>query len=206
MQYEDRYLKVCESLKKLIEKTNEPLEGNCLYRHLSFDQWGVLLNKRMNYQKAVQGKKLICEIGFNAGHSFLAMILANPSAHYVLFDLGSHTYARPCFEYLKKLFPQTSIDIFWGDSRQTLADYHKRHPEIVFDLIHIDGGHRSKVYSTDWKNSLDTISVGGLLIFDDTDNEKINAFIDKEILRGVVREADDFLKTYGYKHRLLEKI
>lgn len=205
MEHEEEYSKICDKLKELIEKTGEPLEGNCVYRHLSFDQWDVLTNKRINYQKAVKGAKLICEIGFNAGHSVLAMILVNPNAHYVLFDLGEHAYARPCFEYIKKIFPETNIEIFWGDSRETLANYHKQHPETVFDLVHIDGGHRSAVYSVDWKNSLDLTSSGSLLIFDDTDSAKINAFIDKEIERGIVKEAAGFLPTFGYEHRILER-
>jgi predicted O-methyltransferase YrrM len=205
MKHGDDYLKICDDLKKLIEKTGEPLEGNCMYHHLSFDQWDVLLNKRINYQRAAEEKKFICEIGFNAGHSVLAMLLANPHAQYVLFDLGAHAYTRPCFEYLKRLFPHTLIDIFWGDSRKTLAEYHKNNPAIVFDLIHIDGGHTSEVYSVDWKNSLEATSSGSLLIFDDTDNKKISAFIDTEIKKGVVSEVEGFLKTAGYEHRILEK-
>lgn len=205
MEKEEEYSKICDDLKDLIKETGEPLEGNCVYRHLSFDQWDVLLNKRINYQKAAKEKKFISEIGFNAGHSVLAMILANPNAHYVLFDLGTHAYARPCFEYLKKTFSQTAMEIFWGDSRETLAAYHKEHPEAVFDLMHIDGGHRSEVYIVDWKNSLDVTSSGSLIIFDDTDTEKINAFLDKEIKKGIVSETTGFLKTSGYEHRIFER-
>ena len=205
MEHETEYSKICDDFKDLIEKTGELPEGNCMYRHLSFDQWDLLLNKRVNYQKAVKGRKFICEIGFNAGHSVLAMILANPHAHYVLFDLGTHVYARPCFDHLKKIFPQTSIEIFWGDSRETLAAYHKENPKAVFDLIHIDGSHRSEVYKVDWKNSLDVTSSGSLIIFDDTDSPKINAFLDEEIEKGIVRDSIGFLKTSGYEHRILER-
>jgi len=205
MEYEEEYSKICDDLKELIEKTGELLEGNCVYRHMSFDKWDVLLNKRINYQKAVKGKKFICEIGFNAGHSVLAMIMANPNAHYVLFDLGIHAYTRPCFEYLKKTFPQTTMEIFWGDSRKTLPVYHKKYPEVVFDLVHIDGGHRGEIYTIDWKNSLDVTSSGSLIIFDDTDNAKINVFTDKKIEKGIVSKATGFLKTFGYEHRILER-
>lgn len=205
MKHEQKYTKICEELKKLIEKTGEPLEGNCLYRHHSFNQWDVLLNKRINLQKAAKGKTHIGEIGFNAGHSILTMILVNPKAQYVLFDLGIHTYARPCFEYLKKLFPKTKIEIFWGDSRETVAQYNENYPGVIFDLIHIDGGHTSEIYTVDWKNSLAATNSGSLLIFDDTDNRKINMFIDEEIAKGVVSEVSGFLETTGYEHRILEK-
>ena len=75
----------------------------------------------------------------------------------------------------------------------------------MFDLIHIDGGHQSEVYIVDWKNSLNVTSRGSLIIFDDTDNTKISTFIDREIEKGNVIEAPDFLETYGYKHRILER-
>ena len=206
MKHEDKYLKICNGLKRLIKKTGEPLEGNCMYHHLSLKPWDCLLNKRKNYQKIATNKNKICEIGFNAGHSLLTMLLVNPDAKYVLFDLGSHKYSKPCFEYLKTKFPNTKMDIVWGDSRVTLLNYHLSKPKTKFDVIHIDGGHAYEVYSKDWKHSLQMIQKGGILIFDDTDNSRISSFIDKQIKRGVVKEADGYLETFGYKHRILIKI
>jgi len=177
-----------------------------MYHHLSLKPWDCLLNKRKNYQKIATNKNKICEIGFNAGHSLLTMLLVNPDAKYVLFDLGSHKYSKPCFEYLKTKFPNTKMDIVWGDSRVTLLNYHLSKPKTKFDVIHIDGGHAYEVYSKDWKHSLQMIQKGGILIFDDTDNSRISSFIDKQIKRGVVKEADGYLETFGYKHRILIKI
>ena len=37
----------------------------------------------------------ICETGFNAGHSSLIWLLANPTAKVYSFDLGEHDYSRP---------------------------------------------------------------------------------------------------------------
>jgi predicted O-methyltransferase YrrM len=205
MEQEDEYLKICDEIKKLIEESGEPLEGNCMYRHLTLEPWDCLLSKRKNYQSIAKGRKMICEIGFNAGHSLLAMMLVNPTARYVLFDLGVHKYAKPCFEYLKKEFPDTQMEIMWGDSRHTIPTYHHENPHILFDVIHIDGGHKQEVYVVDWENSLNITSSGSILIFDDTDNKKISAFIDKEIEKGIVHEPDGFLETFGYQHRILVK-
>lgn len=206
MDQEEEYLEICEELKKIIEETHEPLEGNCVYKHLSFEVWDCLLNKRKNYRAVVKGKNKICEIGFNAGHSILAMMLVNPSAHYILFDLGIHRYSKLCFEYLKKRLPDVKMEIIWGDSRDTVPIYHLNNPEIMFDVVHIDGGHKQEVYSIDWKNSIDISMSGSFLIFDDTDNEKINLFIDTEIKKGIVTEADGFLETFGYEHRILVRV
>lgn len=205
MEHEIEYLEICEELKKLIGGTGEPLEGNCMYQHLSFEPRDCLLNKRINFQTLAKNKKNICEIGFNAGHSLLAMLLVNHDAKYVLFDLGSHKYAKPCFEYLQARFPDTDIKIIWGDSRVTLHEYYLSHPGIIFDLIHIDGSHKHDIYSKDWENSLPIVSKGGILVFDDTDNIKISAFVDTEIEKGVVKEANGFLETFGYQHRILIK-
>lgn len=205
MEKEAEYLGFCEELKKLIEATGEPLEGNCMYRHLTFEPWDCLLNKRINYQTVAKQASSVCEIGFNAGHSILAMILVNPGAEYVLFDLGDHKYAAACFEYLQSRFPETRLEMTWGDSRTTLSDYRNEHPLKRFDVLHIDGSHKSDVYKRDWENALHMVSKDGILIFDDTDNVKISAFIDGEIKAGNVHEADGFLRTSGYEHRILIK-
>lgn len=202
MEHEDRYLQICEDLKKIVEKTGEALEGNCMYKHLSFEQWDCLLNKRKNYQILAKNKKMICEIGFNAGHSLLSMILVNPYAKYTLFDLGNHAYSMPCFEYLKNKFPEVDMEILWGDSRNTLPLYHTEHPSRVFDLLHIDGGHKYEVYSADLTNSLKLTSVGSTIIFDDTDNKKISAFLDVEMVKHSLEEINNLMKTSGYEHRV----
>lgn len=203
MDQEKGYFEICEELKKIIEETGELLEGNCVYKHLSFEKWDCLLNKRENYRTVAKQKNTICEIGFNAGHSILAMMLVNPTAHYVLFDLGTHKYSRPCFEYIKKRLPEVKMEIIWGDSRDTVPTYHSHNADAVFEVIHIDGSHKQEIYSLDWKNSLEMSKKGTFLVFDDTDNKKINLFIDTEIEKGIVKEADGFLETYGYQHRVL---
>lgn len=205
MDNEVEYLEICDELKVIIEKTGEPLEGNCMYQHLSLEPLDCLLNKRMNLQTVSKNKKSICEIGFNAGHSLLAMLLVNPYAKYILFDIGTHKYSKPCFEYLKEKFPKTNIIMVWGDSGITLPEYHKLYPGATFDVIHIDGSHKYEIYSKDWENSLALVLEGGLIIFDDTDNVKISAFIDSEIEKGVVNEVGSLLETFGYKHRILVK-
>ncbi|MDP1625051.1 MAG: class I SAM-dependent methyltransferase [bacterium] len=202
MEQETEYLSICDELEKIIVEIGEPLEGNCFYRHLSLERWECLKNKRRNYQTAVAGKKTVGEVGFNAGHSILAMLLVNPAARYTLFDLGEHAYSRPCFEYIKARFPQTIIEVLWGDSRLTMPKYIQENPRNSFDLIHIDGGHKSEVYTKDWINSLLLIKEGGLLIFDDSDNKKIGIFLDSQISNQSVSEVGGYLKTFGYEHRI----
>jgi len=201
---EIEYELICGELQKIIKNIGEPLEGNCVYKHLSFDRWDYLDNKRKYYRKICLGKKRICEIGFNAGHSILAMLLINPTAKYTLFDLGEHKYSRPCFEYLEQKFKDVNLSILWGDSTETFPNFICNNPE-PFDLIHIDGSDKSEVYTQDWVNSMKVITNGDHIIFDDTDNKKISAFIDSQVTKGIVKECYDFLPTFGYEHRILIK-
>ena len=202
----DDFGKICLEIESIIKEIGEPLEGNCVYEHQTLNQMECLLNKRLNYESLSKKCTSICEIGFNAGHSLLSMMLSNQNAKYISFDLGIHLYSKPCFEFLKNKFSSTHLDIFWGDSRVTIPDFITKNPNTKFDLIHIDGSHRSEVYKEDWKNSLELSHPGTFIIFDDSDNPKISLFIDEQILSGEVIESKEVLETFGYKHRILIKI
>jgi hypothetical protein len=202
----DDFGSICVEIESIVKEIGEPLEGNCVYEHQTLNPMDCLLNKRLNYEHLSKKSNSICEIGFNAGHSLLSMILSNPNAKYVSFDLGIHLYSKPCFNLLKNKFRDTQLDIFWGDSRVTIPDFITKNSNTKFDLIHIDGSHKSEIYKEDWKNSLKLSHPGTIIIFDDSDNPKISLFIDEQILGGEVTELKEVLETFGYKHRILIKV
>jgi hypothetical protein len=199
-----------QHIDDIVEKSGSPLEGNCLYpwgdknNNDALIKYG-LSNKRDNYKKAVSGKSKICEIGFNAGHSLLVMLYENPNAEYTLFDLGEHNYSKPCFEYIKSIFPQTKMQIFWGDSRETMKQYLLEPTHTKFDFIHIDGGHTEDVFRVDWIHSYQLIQDNGVIIFDDTDLPIIKTFVNQLIKNNVVTEALDYKRTVVLEHRILIK-
>jgi hypothetical protein len=85
-----------EDLKSIITEHTAPdaFEGNSFYHHQSFKEYPELYNKQLNLYwcgKQVFGGK-ICEIGFNAGHSAMLMLLANTNKHveFTIFD-NSHS-------------------------------------------------------------------------------------------------------------------
>lgn len=203
--------KIIETLDKIIEDSGGPLEGNCYYA------WGnktnndtiiiqSLANKRLNYQQAIINKKNVCEIGFNAGHSLLYMLLVNPTAEYTLFDLGEHLYSKPCLEYIRSLFPTTKIKMFWGDSRKTMVEYLSNPSHQTFDCIHIDGGHTPEVFEKDWVNSYSLAKDNAIIIFNDTDLPVIHCFVNDQIKKNLAYESVDFLETQRLEHRILIKI
>ena len=48
----------------------------------------------------------VCEVGFNAGHSAAAMLLAAPNVTLLSMDLGEHAHVLPAARVISSLFPQ----------------------------------------------------------------------------------------------------
>jgi len=106
----------------------------------------------MNQVVADQRIKTICETGFNGGHGTLRWLLhSNPQAHVYSFDLGAHPYSKPASKFLQDSFPGRHTAT-WGDSTQTLPQFHQQNPNVLCNLIFVDGGHDKPVAAADLKN------------------------------------------------------
>ena len=94
-----------EHIKKItniLEEVGEQIEGN-LICDVKPTNWTIQKNihKIKNLQYLVKNKKKICEIGVNACHSLLLMLLVNPNADYLLFDLHPWNFKmRQIFGYI----------------------------------------------------------------------------------------------------------
>lgn len=179
IEYTDLLL-ICNTLFcKLNERTLlfNVIEGNVCYSH-PFQQGSQLDEdshpKRFNLWSLATRRNHIMEIGFNAGHSSLIMLLANRDALLTIFDLEMHPYTRPCFELLQNFFPH--MRAYYGDSTKTVASFVKDNPNAKFDLIHIDGNHTIEVLEKDYEHakllsrprSLGTRNLDTIVIVDDT--------------------------------------
>ena len=87
---------------------------------------------------------VVCEIGFNAGHSSVNYLIANPNIRLVSFDLGEHQYVRVAQEFIDYYFPG-KLELILGTSLETVPNFIKTHPGFKCDLIHVDGGHLGDV-------------------------------------------------------------
>jgi predicted O-methyltransferase YrrM len=180
------------AIAKILTDIGERVEGNLLCdSHPSNDLREHNADKIHNLQTLVRGKSRVCEIGVNAGHSLLLMVDANPMAEYVLFDLGAHAYTRPCVDYIRSVYPSTSIQIVYGDSKETLPVY-----QGSFELIHVDGGHDLPEISSDYTQSLRLIEPGCPIVFDDADYPTIGTVLDAGLKAGKVRQ---YTETPGLK-------
>jgi hypothetical protein len=106
----------------------------------------------------------IAEIGFNAGHSCVCLLVLFPESKITVFDLCEHTYTEECFNLLNTLFPNR-IKLIKGDSTQTVPLFNTND----YDLVHIDGGHFEDVPFKDLNNTYNhLLSDTGYIIYDDT--------------------------------------
>jgi predicted O-methyltransferase YrrM len=205
---EERYVYL-EDLKNLILKSNAALEGNCFYHHQSVNIFPELYTKQLNlFAIGQQAGPTICEIGFNAGHSTMLMLLGREKTplKYTIFDIGQHPYTRPCYEYIKSKFPHVKFEYIEGDSTIIMPEWVILNPESIgqYDLVHVDGGHSEECISNDMKNADILVKSGGTIIIDDTNDPIINRYVDEYIANRNYTELILF-PTYGYPHRIIKK-
>ena len=199
-----------ESLKKIVEDTNTLLEGNIFYIHETFKLSPLLYTKQLNlFWCGKQAKTRICEIGFYAGHSAMVLLLGRDITplEFTIFDIEEHPYTKPCLEYIRSKFSNVNIEYVKGDSIETLPKWISENKSsiLTYDVVHVDGGHSEPCISNDMKNADILVKVGGIIIIDDTNDNIIDIYTNLYLDSGCYREMD-VLKTYGYAHRIIQKI
>jgi glycosyltransferase involved in cell wall biosynthesis len=190
----DEIVRHVQKLQELVEATGEPCEGNVFwFQHQHGGEVSEFLTKRLNLFNYSQKAKTILEIGFNAGHSCLLYLMANPTSTVELFDIGWHAYTRPCFEYLDSQFPGR-IKIHYGDSRQVLPEYISKNVGRTFDMIHVDGGHDEPVVRSDILNVMHFCRPDTVIISDD-DNLPVIYSMNRKYFRAL---PDALPSVYQY--------
>lgn len=206
-----------DDIENIITEINDPLEGNCFYSHCTSNSHCTSILQPQLYSKQVnlfwcgkQAVENICEIGFNAGHSTMLMLLGREKTplNYTIFD-KSHYYGISCFEYIKSKFPHINFEHVEGDSTVTMPEWINNHTELMYkyDVVHVDGGHTEHCISNDMKNADLLVKNGGIIIVDDVDGPHINKYVDLYISNGNYIELN-LLSTqeYMYPHRIIKKI
>lgn len=169
-----------QAITTLLKEIGERVEGN-LFCDVTPDGWTYERNKAKihNLQVLCKDKRRIVEIGVNACHSLLLMLLINPTAEYLLFDLNNHRYTEPILAYIKKAFPTTKITAIFGTSVKTVPEYLRANPSEhgTYDLCHLDGGHTYDIFSVDYASTRQLLKPGGHVVFDDYEYPEIYAFL-----------------------------
>ena len=175
-------------LLPIIFKCGEPLEGNIFMNHQTTTYTDDFIHKVKNISSLVLNRTIskVMEIGFNAGFSTLLMLVSNPNITISCFDLGEHSYTKPCFEKLQELFPDR-LTIIYGDSTKTLPLVSS---DIKYDMIHIDGGHSTDVAENDIIYSYSLCKQGTILIMDDYNFSNLHQLWDTYIKKLNLKSVD----------------
>ena len=188
-----------DKLYTICKEIGEKVEGNCFTEHQNIDNTiNELIYKQLNHFSLGMNAINIMEIGFNAGHSSLLYLLANPNSKLTIFDICEHKYTIPCFKYLQSVFPDR-LQIFPGDSTKTIPEFYTNNSNTKFDLIHIDGAHFGDIPNKDFYNSLKFAS--DIIIWDDTQIKTLNDLLNGYIKKGLVSEIFMY-ETLVYQHRI----
>jgi hypothetical protein len=191
------------NLTQILQYIGENIEGNLICDKRP-DNYIIDENieKIHNIQYLAKNKKKIIEIGINACHSLLLMLMVNPDAEYLLFDLNEHKYTNFCVNYIKDAFPNTKIHVIYGNSVETIYNYilHNSHELNTFDLCHLDGGHSENVFSNDFINVKNLIKKDGCVIFDDYNFPEIHNYINSNVDNNIIVELNDINVMKTDKH------
>jgi predicted O-methyltransferase YrrM len=152
-----------ENLTRIVEETKEPLEESIMTKHFSMN---IEFNlKQIDLYTLTRYSKNILNIGFNAGHSTLIMLLSNSRSQITCFDIMEHKYSERCYEYLRQHFPNR-IKLVEGDSINTLHVYKT---ESKFDMVNINGSQTSREMNLDFWNAKSLSTNDAFVIWNNLD-------------------------------------
>jgi len=111
------------------------------------------------------GARRVAEVGFNAGFSSTAFLMADPHVDVVSFDIGVHDYVPLAKSLVDERFPGRHT-LIYGDSRATVPKF-ARGAMAPFDLLFVDGGHEYETALCDLRNMRSLAHASSVLILDD---------------------------------------
>jgi len=199
-------LPIIKTINNIIIDTNEKLEGNVLYEHYSHftiispgtergDQFDI---KRNNLYKIAKRSKTIVEIGFNGGHSSCLYFYANPNIKLLSFDICYHCYTPLVATYLQTIY---DFEFIKGDS---LTEVPKYSNDVIYDAIHIDGGHGDVCVINDIFNCKKFADENTLIVFDDSNAPSIHKILEQYIAKNKIKEIN--YSEYGLEKCFYHRI
>ena len=93
-----------------------------------------LLNKVERYNKSMH---TVCEVGFGRGHSALLWLELLPTAAVYSFTIDSPD-VHPGRQHLEKEYGKR-FQLILGDSRETVPKFREENPEVICDVLLVDG-------------------------------------------------------------------
>lgn len=126
------------------EKADESWEGHCAPEQLEFLRHFVSGRFAGHSSRPLR----MCQVGFNAGHSAVALLEHAPVGSILLsLDLAKHSYTRPLEKLVQGIATARGSThvLLVGDSAEMLPKFLR----IPFDLVFIDGNHAYEAVTLD---------------------------------------------------------
>eukprot|EP00993_Chasmostoma_nieuportense_P002028 NODE_285_length_2489_cov_17.958510_g264_i0.p1 GENE.NODE_285_length_2489_cov_17.958510_g264_i0~~NODE_285_length_2489_cov_17.958510_g264_i0.p1 ORF type:complete len:813 (+),score=125.11 NODE_285_length_2489_cov_17.958510_g264_i0:57-2441(+) len=184
------------ALNNRVRASHAQMEGGVLYKHHSrFEVCQSRSRVRRNLVSLARCANLILEIGFNAGHSTLLMLLANPDCTVFIFDTCQHPYTLACAQYLQEAFGHHRVHLTVGDSTYTVPQFQASHPQLQFDLFHVDGDHTTPAAQQDLFNCRRMARSGSVVVFDDVNFQNLGELWRSLLATQVIRPLNTLLKS-----------
>jgi hypothetical protein len=187
-------------LNRAVVESGEILEGNYCY----FDRRPVHPRtppdprrswKREVLRRAVIAGERALELGFNAGHSALVMLDANPCLKLTSIDIALHQYTRRCAEIISTRYPGR-FNVLFGSSRNVLTGLATDN-QFDFQIVHLDAGHSAKDFLFDLEYVLRHCSTGCTIVVDDAYIADINDLISMALQEKYLKVANISLPVTG---------
>jgi len=110
---------------------------------------------------------LVCEVGFNCGHSSAAFLEADERIHVLNFDLPYYSWATAGRNFMRERYG-SRIRVIDGSSLTTLPAFARSHPAFrECELVVVDGSHRYRPVLADLQNALQLARCGASVLLDD---------------------------------------
>lgn len=201
------YMPSLARLNAIVATSGTALEGNLFYHHraahLGDRPDPSRRHKRMMLAAYAIGAEALVEVGFNAGHSALLALTANPSLIYLGIDIGRHAYTMPCFHYLRSVFGDR-IQLRLGRSDETLRGT-LRDRGMRWRRVHVDGSHLIGDAYADLRLAADLTGAGGLILLDDVNAASVRAACNLLLLEGRLA-VHPLLQDFGSDEQALLRV
>jgi hypothetical protein len=148
--------------------------------------------------------KVMCEIGYGAGHTAVMLLSANAHSKLVVFDLfpakydpalemngRQHLFQPPSIKYVENKWPGR-MTMVAGDSTETIPKFTLDNPGYKCDLISIDGSHAQPNVYKDIMNMRKLAHKDTVVLLDDMVPE-LYAMLQKTTTEGITTEYECLL-------------
>jgi hypothetical protein len=186
------------ALKDALIKSGYPevLIGNLFYDHVQekFSEaplYPIYDLKRRRLFEAATRSSVMFEIGINGGHSAFLCLMANPNLRIIANDIAQfyppeplchpEVYVPVACNALKSLFPDRITTII-GNCLTEVPKYVRNNRTRHVDLVHIDG--EKTTYRADFDNLVPILKEGAIVVFDDSQQERVRDVVDTLVAQG----------------------